>query len=239
MDNTSDASKPISALTQEALTTLGNTVTNQGTAIQSKVDNTTLQTDYYTKTQVNDSLTQKQNTLTVTGNDANATRGFKLLNSSGDLRSLRATNPYSVNINNNTDLVISGPPRVTVYGDDNTNGMKLFNTTENDNYLAKSLKASGYLRIYPDPNGTNALVINTTENFNTLLNNQVTGPLPNLEGYLNNFINDSGDTGTTKLVALDTSGNSLRINTAGLRTALANKANGPLPNLDGIDRLAW
>ena len=35
--------------------------------------------------------------------------GFKLLDSSGNLRSLRATNPYSVNINNNTDLVIGGP----------------------------------------------------------------------------------------------------------------------------------
>ena len=44
--------------------------------------------------------------------------GFKLLDSSGNLRSLRATNPYSVNINNNTDLVISGPPGITVYGDD-------------------------------------------------------------------------------------------------------------------------
>ena len=59
----------------------------------------------------------------------------------------------------------------------------------------------------------------------------MTGPLPSLDGYLNNVINDSEDTGTTKLVALDTSGNSLRISTAGLRTALANKANGPLPSL--------
>jgi hypothetical protein len=60
------------------------------------------------------------------------------LDSSGNLRSLRATNPYSVNINNNTDLVISGPPGVSVYGDDNTNGMKLLNTTESTNYVAPS-----------------------------------------------------------------------------------------------------
>ena len=85
------------------------------------------------------------------------------MDSSGNLRSLRATNPYSVNINNNTDLVISGPPRLTVYGDDNTNGMKLLNTSDNANYVAKSLKASGYVRIYPDTNDTNARVINTTQ----------------------------------------------------------------------------
>ena len=85
------------------------------------------------------------------------------MDSSGNLRSLRAANPYSVNINNNTDLVISGPPGVSVYGDDNTNGMKLYNTTESTNYVAKSLKAAGYLTIYPEPNGTNALVINTTQ----------------------------------------------------------------------------
>ena len=205
---------------------------NEGKPRAKQVDTSTLQRGYYTKTQVDSALTQKQNALSVTGNDDNATRGYKLVDSSGNLRSLRATNPYSVNINNNTDLVISGPPRVNVFGDDNTNGMKLLNTTEADNYVAKSLKASGYLRIYPDPNGTNALVINTTTDFNTLLDNKVTGPLPSLAGYINNVINDSLDMSVPKLVALDTSGNSLRINTAGLRAALGTKANvGAIPNV--------
>ena len=95
--------------------------------------------------------------------------------------------------------------------------MKLLNTAESTNYIAKSLKATGCLRIFPDPNGTNALVINTTEDFDTLLDDKANSDdIPSLVGYLNNVINDSGDTGTTKLVALDTSGNSLRINTTGL-----------------------
>jgi hypothetical protein len=54
---------PSPTATQAALTALSTTVTNQGTALANKADTATLQNDYYTKTQVDNSLTQKQNAL--------------------------------------------------------------------------------------------------------------------------------------------------------------------------------
>jgi hypothetical protein len=124
VDNTSDANKPISALTAAALTTLSNTVTNQGTAIENKVDNTTLQTDYYNKTQVDDFLTQKQNSLIVAGNDAAA---YKLIDSSQNVRSLKVQSPLTLTLNTtDKSLTLGGPADITANGDNTTaNGYSL------------------------------------------------------------------------------------------------------------------
>ena len=138
----------ISTATQEALTALDTTVTNQGTTLANKADASTLQNDYYTKTQVDNALTQRQNALNVTGNDDNATRGFKLVDSQGNLRSMRATNPYSDSIKNNTDRVSSRPTVVSAYGADSTNGMKLFNTTETPHITPQPLKTQAVVNLF-------------------------------------------------------------------------------------------
>ena len=111
VDNTSDASKPISTATQAALTALSTTVSNQGTTLANKAASATLQSDYYTKTQVDNSLAQKQASLTVAGNDAAA---FKIIDSSQNVRSLKVQSPLTLTLDStDKSLTIGGPGAIS------------------------------------------------------------------------------------------------------------------------------
>jgi hypothetical protein len=226
VDNTSDANKPISALTQAALDTLTATVASQGTAIAGKADNSAL-VSYYTKAQIDSSLGQKQGSITTIGDDTNGGTGIKLLDATNNLRSLKGVDPYQFSLNGNT-IYLEGPPRIGFNGDNATNGYNL-----QLNNIVKSLKPGGYIQITQDPG---AITISTTNNLDTVLSSKANASaIPSLTGYLNAATNDTADISNPKLIVLGTSGSSLTIDYAQLRATLNLKANtSAIPDVSGF-----
>ena len=81
--------------------------------------------------------------VSVVGSDANDTRGFRLLDTNGNLRAITGTDPYQFVLNNNT-LRLSGPPQIGANGDDATNGFRLML-----NNVIKSIKGGAALLNLP------------------------------------------------------------------------------------------
>ena len=179
VDNTSDLAKPISTLTQTALDALNTTVSNQGSTLATKADTSTLQSNYYTKTEVDNSVNQKQASLTVAGNDINA---FKIIDSSQNVRSLKAQSPLTLTLNNtDKSLTIGGPAAVTANGDNtSTNGYSLLNNSE-----LKAMKSGGYIEL---TSTSNDLTISTTANLQIIMDAKANrAELPNLASCMKDF----------------------------------------------------
>ena len=100
----------------------------------------------------------------VIGDEGSGNLGFKLLDTSGNLRGITGASPYQVALGtqgNNKTLVLSGPAEIGSNGDNATNGFNLML-----NKVIKSLKAGGYIQLTQEPG---SITIQTNANLNTVL----------------------------------------------------------------------
>ena len=125
--------------------------------MQYKADISALE-DVYAKTEVSTSLNQKQNSLTVAGNN---TAAFKIIDCSQNARRLKAQSPLTLTLDSaDKSLTIGGPAAITANGDNTSaSGYSLLN-----NSALKALKSNGYINL---TSTSNDLTIATASNLQT------------------------------------------------------------------------